>query len=233
MIKLISSKTGRLALSLIILVVSPLFISAGCQAANQLAVVSTNQAPVISGLTAKAESVRPSSSTQVNCDAGDPNRDTLTYTWSASGGTISGEGATVNWTAPDKSGAYTIAVTVSDGKGGEAAKETTVNVLAETNAPPVIQDVTTVPVSREVGDDKTVTLTCIAVDPAGYDIVDYLWDPVGGSIEGDGPTVVWTPPLVPERMQAAVLLRVTDSKGNRSMGAIIYFTILPILPCPS
>ena len=86
---------------LVIPVVAILLIS-GC--------IPANQPPVISGLTADEEQVNPSGDCQVRCIASDPDEDELSYTWSASGGNFSGEGAIVTWVAPQKVGAYTITV---------------------------------------------------------------------------------------------------------------------------
>jgi hypothetical protein len=220
MIKLISSQTERLVASLIILVISTLFI--GCTAFDQ--------PPVIYDLTASAESVNSSDSTQITCDARDPDRDELTYSWSASGGTISGEGSTATWAAPAASGAYTIKVTVSDGRGGEAKKEVSVDVLATNNTPPFIKDVVLTPPSTEVWDDETLTLTCVAVDPDGDDIASYTWSVKGetikesGTIEGNGATAVWKPPKIPNIDQFTISVYVTDSKGNRSRAKFIPVT---------
>lgn len=52
--------------------------------------------------------------------ATDADGDALTYTYLPTGGAITGTGQTVSWTAPSAGGAYSVAVTVSDGKGGQA-----------------------------------------------------------------------------------------------------------------
>jgi len=212
MTKRISSQTERLLASLIILVISTLFT--GC--------ATFDQPPIISSLTTSTEQVNPSGSAQITCDARDPDRDELTYSWEATGGTITGEGPTVNWVAPAASGAYTIEVTVSDGRGGEATKEVTVDVLVTGNTPPYIRDVILTPPSTEVWDDETLTLTCVAVDPDGDAIVSYTWAVKGetikesGTITGNGDTAVWKPPKVPNIDQFTISVYATDSKGNRS-----------------
>ena len=66
--------------------------------------------------------MKRSTATPVECSASDPDGDELSYVWSAPGGTITGEGAAVSWAAPEKSGTYTITVTVADGRGGQAAE---------------------------------------------------------------------------------------------------------------
>jgi len=66
-----------------------------------------------------------------------PNRSTLTaqasdlsFNWSASGGSVSGSGASVTWSPPDdtEEGTYTITARVTDGQGGAASCSDTVAV---------------------------------------------------------------------------------------------------------
>ena len=56
------------------------------------------------------------------CVASDPDGDELSYIWSVNGGSISGEGSVATWVAPNAYGTYTITVTVTDAKGGQAIK---------------------------------------------------------------------------------------------------------------
>ncbi len=81
-----------------------------------------NQPPVINRLFSEYRQVKRSTATPVECSASDPDGDELSYVWSATGGTITGEGAAVSWAAPEKSGTYTITVTVADGRDGQAAE---------------------------------------------------------------------------------------------------------------
>ncbi|MGA7677463.1 MAG: hypothetical protein WCA51_03710, partial [Dehalococcoidia bacterium] len=53
-----------------------------------------NQPPTINSLTAEKE-VSTLSESQIVCEANDTDGDTLTYQWSADGGTIKGEGSSV------------------------------------------------------------------------------------------------------------------------------------------
>jgi hypothetical protein len=52
---------------------------------------------------------------EVAVTAVDADGDSLTYTWAADGGTVSGTGAAVTWTAPAVEGTYTISCRASDG----------------------------------------------------------------------------------------------------------------------
>jgi len=112
---------------LIILVLAVIVIS-GCPPAEQTPTEQppANQPPVIDSLTSKYRQVRADMLAPVECAASDPDGDDLSYIWSASGGSISGEGAAVDWVAPDIYDIYTITVTVADGEGGQATE--TINI---------------------------------------------------------------------------------------------------------
>ena len=64
--------------------------------------ITVNNPPTITSLVANASWTTPSGTIQVTCAASDPDRDELSYEWTAGGGDISGTGAVVNWTAPKK-----------------------------------------------------------------------------------------------------------------------------------
>lgn len=179
MIKQVRNQTKWLA-RLIIPVLAILFIG-GCAPANQ--------PPVISSLIADEEQVSPSGNCLVSCVASDPDGDELSYTWSASGGSISGDGAIVTWVAPEEVGAYTITVKVTDGRGGEATMQLTIDVIV--NHAPVIESLTAEP--SPVRQGKTSTIECVASD-LDEDELSYLWSANRGNISGQGSTVTWTTP---------------------------------------
>jgi hypothetical protein len=120
--------------------------------------VGANQAPRISSLSADPSSVLYGGSAVITCIANDPDGDAVRYSWTASGGNITGVGNKVTWIAPSKGGSYNITVIVNDGKGGETTGNVTVNVASSTNTvtiPPVAQQTGTV---RSDGDrDYSVT----------------------------------------------------------------------------
>lgn len=83
-------------------------------------VTSINDAPVISKLNARPGKIDLGAISELTCTATDADGDTLSYTWRAAFGVLSGEGKTVNWTAPRVEGNYQVICIVSDGRGGEA-----------------------------------------------------------------------------------------------------------------
>jgi len=109
---------------LVILVLAALFIS-GCPPSSQ---PPTDQPPVVDSLTSEWRQVKQSMSVPIECAARDPDGDDLSYAWSATGGSISGEGAAVSWIAPDAYDTYTITVTVTDGDGGQDTESLEIRV---------------------------------------------------------------------------------------------------------
>ena len=205
MIKPIFRQSKWLA-SLIILVVAT-FLIGGCTLANQL--------PVISSLIANNEGeINPGDSRQIECIASDPDEDELSYSWTASGGTISGVGLTVSWTAPDAPGTYTIRVEVSDGRDGIATEQLTIDVLAPNNTP-VIESLTTD--CPRVRPTRTAIIECITRDKDG-DELTYIWTASSGTISGEGPTVSWTAP--DELGTYTVTVTVTDGEGGEASDSI-------------
>ena len=204
MIKLISSQPKWLA-SLIILVVAALLIG-GCTPANQ--------PPVISSLTANEEQITPAGICQIECIASDPDGDSLSYIWLAGGGNISGEGSIVTWIAPDAPGAYTITVEVTDGRGGEATTQLTINVVA-INHPPVIESLTTG--RKKVVKAGTSTIQCVASDPDG-DELSYIWSAERGNISGEGAMVTWVAPNT--HGTYTITVTVADGRGGEASESI-------------
>lgn len=93
-------------------------------------VVAPNQPPVIESLTPERWLVVKAGTSTIECVASDPDGDELSYIWSKDEGNISGEGDTVTWVAPNAYGIYTITVTVTDGRGGEASESVSIEVCS-------------------------------------------------------------------------------------------------------
>ncbi|MBK9015725.1 MAG: laminin G [Saprospiraceae bacterium] len=91
-------------------------------------VLEINVAPEILDLVKSVQYTSPGVAIDVTANVFDSNGDPLTYTWSSTGGSISGSSNMVNWTAPGTEGIYQITVTVQDDGGLSATKTTTILV---------------------------------------------------------------------------------------------------------
>jgi hypothetical protein len=153
-----------------------------------------NQAPVAISLTPANPNLVAGGSTTVTATASDPNADSLTYSWSApAGGTISGSGATITYTAPGTPGTYPVDVTVDDGKGGTATSTTTLSVgagggngTAQGNVSfgpmpgAVVQRVTLSPAAVTIDPGDPLLITATGLDNPGNPVAtDWTWSQVG------------------------------------------------------
>lgn len=166
-----------------------------------------NQPPVVTSLTPEATVLIPEAVTNITCEASDPDGDTLTYTWKATGGTISAIDDVASWRAPDFAGEFEISVTVDDGRGGTAAKSLTLTVQA--NQRPVVTSITAEPATLER--EETSTITCVASDPDG-DTLTYTWEASGGTVTGTGNIVTWKAPS--DAGEFVISVSVDDAKGG-------------------
>ncbi len=165
-----------------------------------------NHRPAIISLNAEPNRVVPSGTCQIVCNATDSDGEELTYAWSAEGGAISGEGATVNWTAPGAAGSYNITVIVLDGHGGEATATETVTVRR--NSAPTIN--TVVASSAWTLPSDSLNVTCDASDTDG-DELSYEWTASAGNVSGTGTDISWTAPQ--EVGIYNIMVMVTDAHG--------------------
>jgi len=176
-------------------------------ATRSVSITVTNRNPEISGLTATPSTVDSGGSSTIKCTASDPDGDTLIFdSWTCTGGSISGTGGTVTWTAPSTFGIYTVTVTVRDGNGGTVTRSVGITV---TNHNPEISILAATPTSVVTGGSSTVK--CTASDPDG-DTVTFSWTYTGGSISGTGSTVTWTAPATPGVYTVTAI--VSDGKGG-------------------
>ena len=189
-----------------------------------------NEQPVIHYLTAEKEVV-PGAAVEIECVATDDDSDTLTYTWSAQDGDISGEGGTVTWTAPDAEGTYTIDVAVSDGKGGEASETIMIAVsVRPNNAPQVSLIVTYNGEEKEYSPEEPVRvkrydlaqIEAVAVDPDG-DELSYKWSSSQPRLEGMGSEVTF---YAMETKDQVVTVTVVDSRGAETKMSVYFY-----VPC--
>lgn len=191
-----------------------------------------NQVPVIHYISAEHE-VTPLTEIQIRCVATDADKDTLTYTWSTLGGTITGDGSEITWTAPESSGDYVITATVTDTNGGETTDSITIAVTPAPNHIPVLTLVITIygkdPVTftqstepLKMKKNSTAEIKCIAEDPDG-DEISFRWAATEGEIKGEGNTVTY---YSYESGDIAITVTAIDSQGGQAK-ASIYLNI----PC--
>ena len=110
------------------------------------------------------------------------NASSAAVTWTASGGTIAGSGATVNWAAPGVGGSYTITATSVADATKSASATVTVNSVGLTLTPATLSAGAgdTVPVSVSVTSSANTAVT---------------WSASAGTIIGTGSNVQWAAPL--------------------------------------
>jgi len=89
-----------------------------------------NQPPVVASCLADPGTIEEGKTSTVTTDASDPDNDPLTYSYTTSGGKVTGSGKSVQFDSTGVApGTYTVNCLVSDGRGGEAKANTTVKVF--------------------------------------------------------------------------------------------------------
>jgi len=119
---------------------------------------------------------------QLSANATDPDGDTLLYTYSTTGGQITGEGPNVTWNLDGATaGTYTATVEVDDGCGCVAFSSTTVTVATPNCVPPCPTVSVNCPTELvEVGQPVTFTANVSGGDPNAT--VTYNWTVSSGTI---------------------------------------------------
>ncbi|MGZ4828980.1 MAG: OmpA family protein [Candidatus Angelobacter sp.] len=117
----------------------------------------------------------------VQSQAADPDNDTLTYKWTATGGAIEGTGAETRWNSTGvQPGKYTITVAVDDGRGGTATSSTDVTVEEKPNTAPTITCAAN-PATITAGQRASITANASDAD---NDKLTYSYKASGGTVTG-------------------------------------------------
>jgi hypothetical protein len=146
--------------------------------------------PPVAACSADKPSVYQGSSdpVAVHVNATDADNDPLTYSYTATGGTVDGTGADVRWSPSGLAiGNYTVNASVSDGKGGTATCSTDIAVAKRPNRPPVISCAAE---RSPIIAGERVAIRSTASDPDG-DPLTYSYSSTGGQVTGDGPTATF------------------------------------------
>jgi hypothetical protein len=132
-----------------------------------------------------SESCSPSASRSVDLTASatDPDNDTLLYTWSVTGGKLTGEGRGVSWDLSGaNAGTYTASVEVNDGNAHTARASTTVTIANCTGCHrPVVCPTVSVSCPSDVDQGTPITFTA---SMSGDASVTYNWTVSAGTITG-------------------------------------------------
>ena len=118
-----NSYVGKTGLSIVMV------LAVLCSACLVAAESKGPKPPVISSLEADYINVYPRGASEIRCVASDPESDAVQFTWSCTGGTLKGDGATVIWESPSDYGDYHIMVIAKDGNGGSAEATLTISVI--------------------------------------------------------------------------------------------------------
>jgi hypothetical protein len=121
----------------------------------------------------------------IHVNASDADNDPLTYSYSATGGTVDGTGSDVRWNPSGLAlGSYTVNAKVDDSHGGTATCAVDVAVVKRPNSPPVIS---CAPERNPIISGERVAINSKASDPDN-DPLTYSYATTGGQISGNGPT---------------------------------------------
>jgi outer membrane protein OmpA-like peptidoglycan-associated protein len=122
----------------------------------------------------------------VHVNASDPDNDPLTYSYTATGGTVEGTGPDARWNSTGvAAGSYTVNVKVDDGKGGTASCAADIKVEEKPNRPPTASlSVERTPILT----GERTGVTCNGSDPDN-DPLTYSYTATGGQISGSGSNV--------------------------------------------
>ena len=168
-----------------------------------------------------AESCVPSASreVQLTANATDPDNDTLLYTWSVTGGRISGEGRAVNWDLSGVNpGTYTATVEVNDGNQHVVNNSTTVTVAVCPCAPPPCPNIS-VSCPGDVEQGAPITFTASVAGGPSNLMPTYNWSVSAGTIssgQGTSSITVDTAGIGGQSVTATVDIGGVDPACTRS-----------------
>ena len=156
--------------------------------ADTLQVVAViNHPPVIKKIGALPRKVDLGATSALSCLVSNPDTSLLTYTWSASAGSLSGTGSAVTWHAPFVAGNDYLRCTVDDGKGGSATDSLALEVR-DLSVPQTGDLVAFYPFSGNAtdagghGHNGTVNGTVLTADRFGHPASAYAFDGSTASI---------------------------------------------------
>lgn len=191
-----------------------------------------NEAPVIDSLAVSTNEVEPGASLTLSAVAHDNNPgDTLTYTWSAPGGTFSApSAASTTWTAPATEGVQRIQLEVRDSRGAAATVtvDLTVRSASPTGRAAVTVRINTWPkVSAMMGAPSVLAvgrptqLAASVSDPDGDTPYFYWTSTCEGTFDFvNAPTPTFTLSVTPAEARCGFSVFVSDIPGGFHEGTL-------------
>ncbi len=167
-----------------------------------------NYPPRIQSLSAGQSEIEEGDILSVFAKAQHPQNEPLTYQWSASGGTLSGDGDQASYLADTIPGDYEVQVIVQDPDGQTDTATVSLSIVAEINQAPDILELIAAPGYGDPGDILPVSV--VAADANG-DSLSYTWTVTGGTLIGEGSQVNWQ--LPEQEGSYEVEVTVSDGRG--------------------
>ncbi|MBM4446622.1 MAG: hypothetical protein FJ023_04625 [Chloroflexi bacterium] len=118
-----NSRIDKIGLGIIVVVT---VLCSACLASPEF---KGNKPPEISNLEAQYINVYPRGASEIKCVVSDPEGDAVQFKWSSTGGSLTGDGPTITWEAPNDYGDYHIMVVAQDANGGSTEATLTVSVI--------------------------------------------------------------------------------------------------------
>lgn len=147
--------------------------------------IRRNDPPTIGCAVAK-NTILQDETTTVRVNATDPDNDRLTYSWTATGGKVTGSGDTATFDATGVApGKYTVTATVRD-KKHEVSCSSDITVLKRNVAPKA----TVEPASFSILPGESANLRCLATDE-NNDALTYGWTVNGQKLAAEGPQITF------------------------------------------
>jgi len=184
-----------------------------------------NDPPTVSCAVAK-QTILQEETTTIRANAVDPDGDVLKYSWTSSGGKLSGQDATATFDATGVApGKYTVTGTVAD-KKHEATCSTEITVLKKNYAPTV----KLVPASADVTQGDAVSFRCDGTD-ANNDPLTYTWTVNGQPLAATGPQITFgTEGRNPGSYTVACSASDGEASGSASSNVTVRERIIPNKP---
>lgn len=175
-------------------------------------------------------------SVQLTAVASDPDNDTLLYTWSVTGGRVSGEGRNVTWDLSGvANGSYTATVEVGDGNQHTANGTATVSVSDCTGCkpPPPPCPVVSVSCPSDVKQGESITYTASISGGDSSMTPTYNWSVSAGTIssgQGTSTITVDTGSLGGQTVTATVQIGGADPSCTGTSASCTTSIVNPVPP---